>query len=100
MSWIGNKSEKLYYNPTTNRIPLSVLGNAQEFALAEAMTNFLPGFHKDTMTSDAATPWLVIKAKEHSIPIVPTTMVTLSPGSKAKLARAVAKRKREQSRSA
>jgi len=94
--WIGHVSEQMYYNPTTNRIPLSVSENAQRFALAESQTNFVPGFHLGTTDADVATPWLTIQARKQSIPIVPTVEVTLSETSRTRIARAIRRKaKRE-----
>lgn len=92
MPWIGKVSERFYYNPTTNRIPLSILENAQRYALAEAQTNFLSGID-DARYDDVATPWLTIETRKQSIPIVPTVEVTLSPESKGKIVRAIERRK-------
>ena len=67
--------EAVYYNPTTNRIPLSIFGNHFRYALEEARTNVFEGVD-DAIYHDVPTPWTEIELKPVNIPIVPVQMIT------------------------
>ncbi len=94
MAWIGSPSERFYFRPTTNRIPLSIFENYQRFALAEAATNFVPGFHAGTTDADVPTPWLTIAPKPVSLGITPTVEMRITDRAQARIARAAAKRRK------
>ncbi|GAI52284.1 unnamed protein product, partial [marine sediment metagenome] len=67
--------EAVYYNPTTNRIPVSIFSNHFRFALEETETNVFEGI-EDAVYHDVATAWTEIELKPVNIPIVPVQMIT------------------------
>ena len=75
MAWIPGSSQR-YVNPTTNRVPLSILGNALRYALEETETNVFEGID-DAVYHDVPTTWTEIELKPVNVPIVPVQTITL-----------------------
>ena len=74
MAWVPGYQQR-YYNPTSNRIPVSILGNHLRYALEETETNVFEGI-EDAIYHDVPTPWVEIELDPVHIPIVPVQMIT------------------------
>lgn len=94
MSWVP-QAQRPYYNPTTNRIPLSILGNHQRAALDDADEKDFEGI--DTARyDDSVTPWLTIAPKPVTVPILELQEMTIAErAEKARQARAQRKKRRK-----
>ena len=83
--------EAIYYNPTTNRIPTSILSNHFNAALQEAETNVFDGI-ENVRYHDVQTTWLGIELKPVTVPILPVQQMTLAEArEKLKAAKAAKK---------
>ena len=90
MGWIPGQSQR-YYNPTTNRVPTSILGNHLRYALEETGDNVFDGI-ENVAYHDIPTAWTEIELKPVHIPVVPVQMITtLERRQKAQAAVAEAK---------
>jgi hypothetical protein len=76
VAWIPGY-ERRYYNPTTNRVPGSILSNWLAAALGDARGNQLPGEGPNARYDDIPSPWTSIRPKVQTIPIVPTVQMTI-----------------------
>lgn len=77
MTWLPWMQQP-YYNPTTNRVPLSVLENWQAAALQNAdEKNDFEGIDTDR-SDDIPSPWVGIKPKPVTVPIQPVQQMTLA----------------------
>jgi hypothetical protein len=74
--WIP-QMQRHYYNPTSNRIPVSILGNWQRFALEEADTNDFVGID-NARYDDIPSNWDGISPRPVTVPVQPVVMMSLA----------------------
>lgn len=80
MGWIPGY-EQPYYNPTTNRVPQAVLAGWMRFSMEEAEGNFGPD---DNRSDDVPSPWLAIRARPMTVPVVPVTKISAAEAAALK----------------